>query len=110
MHYVSTIHGHVFWPGRARKKPESKNCGPCPTRPDSRAAFSQPRPGPLSQNIIGLSGHRAGSSLNLPNLLPRLRFLYLGPARRAKLRGRAGPFSGRAELGRRAGLPMLRFG
>jgi hypothetical protein len=30
-----------------------------------------PRPGSSGQNIVGLSGHQTGPSLNLPNLLPK---------------------------------------
>jgi hypothetical protein len=102
--------------GRAGKKPDSKICCPGPARPDCRVVFCYPSPARLAKKT---SGCRA-VGLGLPKicqifypgptrLVNRAKFLCPGPAHRAKIRGRAGPFSGRAGSGRRAGLPMLRY-
>jgi hypothetical protein len=56
---LGAIPGHIFGPGRARKKPDAKNAGPGLAQPDCQAGNLSPGP---ARGVFFLSGCRAGPS------------------------------------------------
>jgi hypothetical protein len=99
-----------FRAGPGRQKARLKTAQ---ARPDCWAVFCYPNPACRAKKCRAVGpGLPKICQIFCPSparLVNRAKFLCLGPARRAKIRGRAGPFSGRAGSGHRAGLPMLRY-
>jgi hypothetical protein len=98
--------GHIFGPGRARKKLDAKKCRPSPTIGPEISAQAWPMEAIFCQAIgPGLPKIFHFSCLGQAQLGYRADICCPGPTRLHVLARRAGPFFGPG----RAGLPMPRL-